>query len=100
MNASGSLRAVLGLLLPFALASCARTVAEQARASRFPAGLTAKEAPILAEKVAEGRLPPLAQRLPRDPLIVKPYERPGIYGGTWHLMHDNPDLGVFKMIAG
>jgi peptide/nickel transport system substrate-binding protein len=55
---------------------------------------------MLAEAVAAGRLAPLAQRLPQDPLVVKPYERPGIYGGTWHMMHDNPDLGILKMIAG
>jgi peptide/nickel transport system substrate-binding protein len=88
------------MLLPFVLCSCAKTVAEQARVSRFPAGLSAKEAPMLAEAVASGRLPPLAQRLPQDPLVVKPYERPGLYGGTWHMMHDNPDLGIYKMIAG
>lgn len=55
---------------------------------------------MLAEQVAEGRLPALAERLPRDPLVVKPYERPGLYGGTWHMLHDNPDLGIYKMIAG
>jgi peptide/nickel transport system substrate-binding protein len=87
-------------LLPFFAAACARTGAEEVRASRFPAGLSAKESPLLAERVAEGRLPPLKDRLPSDPLVVRPYERPGIYGGTWHLMHDNPDLGMYKMIAG
>ena len=97
---SRSYRVLVSALLPFVFASCAKTVAEQARASRFPAGVTAMEAPMLAERVAEGRLPPLAQRLPQDPLVVKPYERPGRYGGTWHLMHDNPDLGMYKMIAG
>ena len=55
---------------------------------------------MLAEQVAEGGLPPLAQRLPRDPQVVKPYEQPGLYGGTWHMMHDSPDLGMYKMIAG
>jgi peptide/nickel transport system substrate-binding protein len=55
---------------------------------------------MLAEQVASGRLPPLAERLPREPLVVTPNEKPGLYGGTWHLMHDNPDLGMYKMIAG
>src|SRR5690349_1429777 len=91
------LRPVLALLLPLVLASCSKTVAQQARVSRFPSGLTAKESPLLAEQVAEGRLPALAERLPRDPLVVKPYEQPGIYGGTWHMMHDSPDLGMYKM---
>jgi peptide/nickel transport system substrate-binding protein len=63
-------------------------------------GLQAKEAPELAQRVAQGKLPPLAERLPKEPLVVKPYEQPGFYGGTWHMMVDNPDLGMYKMIAG
>jgi peptide/nickel transport system substrate-binding protein len=55
---------------------------------------------MLAERVDAGKLPPLEDRLPAEPLVVKPYEQPGLYGGTWHLMHDNPDLGMYKMIAG
>jgi peptide/nickel transport system substrate-binding protein len=62
--------------------------------------MSAKEAPALAELVKQGKLPPLAQRLPKNPLVVTPYEAPGYYGGTWHLMVDNPDLGMYKMIAG
>jgi peptide/nickel transport system substrate-binding protein len=42
-----------------------------------------KEAPALAAQAQQGTLPPLAQRLPREPLVVKPLERPGTYGGTW-----------------
>lgn len=55
---------------------------------------------MLADLVRAGRLPPLEQRLPKDPLVVEPYERPGEYGGTWRLLVDNPDLGMYKMIAG
>src|SRR6266542_3170367 len=93
-------RALALLLLPVLVSACARTAAEEARLSRFPSGLAAKESPMLAELVARGRLAPLPDRLPEEPLVVKPYERPGLYGGTWHLMHDNPDLGMYKMIAG
>jgi peptide/nickel transport system substrate-binding protein len=74
--------------------------AEDQALLRYPRGLSAKEAPMLARLVAEGKLPPLAQRLPRDPLVVKPLEEPGIYGGTWRHLHDNPDLGIWKMIGG
>ncbi len=43
-----------------------------------------KEAPMLADMVAKGQLPALAQRLPAEPLVVKPVESVGKYGGTWH----------------
>ena len=62
--------------------------------------LADKEAPMLTRLVNAGKLPPLAYRLPADPKVVTPFERPGEYGGTWHMMVDNPDLGMYKMIAG
>jgi peptide/nickel transport system substrate-binding protein len=63
-------------------------------------GLDAKEAPMLTRLVRAGKLPPLAERLPANPLAIKPLEQPGLYGGTWHMMVDNPDMGMYKMIAG
>jgi peptide/nickel transport system substrate-binding protein len=48
-------------------------------------GMTYKEAPELAAKVAAGELPPVEERLPADPLVVEPYESIGVYGGTWHM---------------
>ncbi|MBX3539553.1 MAG: ABC transporter substrate-binding protein, partial [Chelatococcus sp.] len=42
-----------------------------------------KEAPGLAKEVAAGKLPPVAQRLPDNPLVVKPVNSIGSYGGTW-----------------
>ncbi|MCV3272306.1 ABC transporter substrate-binding protein [Roseobacter sinensis] len=42
------------------------------------------EAPQLAELVAQGELPPVAERLPENPLVVTPLERIGTYGGTWN----------------
>lgn len=44
----------------------------------------AKESPALAALVKQGDLPPLEERLPEQPMIVKPTERTGSYGGTWH----------------
>jgi peptide/nickel transport system substrate-binding protein len=44
----------------------------------------AKEAPTLAELVEQGKLPPLKDRLPENPLVVDPVERTGVHGGTWH----------------
>jgi peptide/nickel transport system substrate-binding protein len=43
----------------------------------------AKEAPMLAELVASGDLPPLEERLPAVPLVVEPIASLGKYGGTW-----------------
>lgn len=40
-----------------------------------------KEAPALAEAVAAGTIPPLADRLPLNPMVVQPFESVGQYGG-------------------
>ena len=65
---------------------------------------TSLEAPQLAARVAEGSLPPLHERIPANPLVAKNdyegYDGPGIYGGTWRQLHNNTDLGTWKMIAG
>ncbi|MBZ0286321.1 MAG: ABC transporter substrate-binding protein, partial [Anaerolineae bacterium] len=43
-----------------------------------------KEAPMLAEMVAAGELPPVEERLPENPQVVEPVDSIGVYGGTWH----------------
>lgn len=40
------------------------------------------EAPALAEQVAAGSLPPVAERLPAEPVVVQPEEGIGQYGGA------------------
>ena len=42
-----------------------------------------KESPALAEQVKAGKLPPVEQRLPSEPLVVPVVERVGQYGGVW-----------------
>ena len=42
-----------------------------------------QEAPMLAEQVKAGKLPPVEKRLPADPLVVPVVERTGQYGGVW-----------------
>ncbi len=42
-----------------------------------------QEAPDLAALVQSGQLPPVEERLPKEPLVVKPVESIGQYGGTW-----------------
>jgi peptide/nickel transport system substrate-binding protein len=43
------------------------------------------EAPMLADAVTAGDLPPVEERLPQNPMVVEPVERTGVYGGTWHM---------------
>ena len=62
---------------------------------------TAQEAPMLAELVAAGQLPPLEERLPQEPFVVGPGVivaeadlpdwSPGLYGGTLRMAHGDAD---------
>ena len=38
---------------------------------------------MLEELVSQGKLPPLKERLPRNPAVVQPVNEPGRYGGVW-----------------
>jgi peptide/nickel transport system substrate-binding protein len=49
-----------------------------------PSGPKGKQAPSLQERVDRGELPPVAERLPDNPLVVEPLNGIGVYGGTWH----------------
>ena len=40
------------------------------------------ESPMTTALVKEGKLPPVEQRLPKNPIVVKPLEEVGVYGGT------------------
>jgi peptide/nickel transport system substrate-binding protein len=46
-------------------------------------GQTYKESPALAAQISSKALAPIAERLPANPLVVKPLEEVGKYGGTW-----------------
>ena len=49
----------------------------------------AEEPPDLAGLVAQGKLPPLAERLPKPPRVVdirRPNWTPGRYGGEWRML--------------
>lgn len=81
------------VILSLALPGCAPTPTPVATPTAPPpATPTAppkakyNEAPDLAELVKAGKLPPVDQRLPvpEDVLVVKPIEKVGKYGGTWH----------------
>ncbi len=45
-------------------------------------GMTYNEAPMLASLVADGSLPAVADRLPKNPRVVQPLFEVGQYGGT------------------
>lgn len=61
--------------------------------SAFPTSFS--EAPMLAEKVAAGDLPPVEQRLPvpSDLLVIQPLDEIGKYGGTWRRGFTGPGDG-------
>ena len=46
---------------------------------------TFRQSPVLDELVAAGELPPVAERLPDDPVVVEPFGEIGRYGGTARL---------------
>ena len=49
-----------------------------------------QEAPMLADQVASGDLPPLDERLPLEPAVIQPLVRPGVYGGELAGPSTNP----------
>ncbi|MGN6359131.1 MAG: ABC transporter substrate-binding protein [Thermomicrobiales bacterium] len=73
---------------PTATPARAALPATPAPASGTPAAtkVTVKgEAPLLADLVKAGKLPPVAERASKNPEVVKPTERIGKYGGTWRM---------------
>jgi peptide/nickel transport system substrate-binding protein len=52
-----------------------------------------KEAPMLAALVQQGKLPPVHERLPAEPLVLKPLDAVGRYGGTWRRGFIGPSDG-------
>lgn len=70
------MRKLLPLLAAFCLA---------ALPAAYGQVLELKETPSLADAVKAGTLPPVIERLPSDPLLVRPTD-PGTPGGTLHLL--------------
>ncbi len=58
------------------------------------------EAPMLAEMVAAGDLPPVAERLPvkDDIQVIEPVDGIGQYGGTWHNQSNVETINNIKMV--
>ncbi|MEI7632734.1 MAG: ABC transporter substrate-binding protein [bacterium] len=57
-----------------------------------------REAPMLAQLVAMGKLPPLRERLPENPIVVPIVEHPGQYGGIWRQYHMAADIVSIRLI--
>ncbi|HTY22172.1 MAG TPA: ABC transporter substrate-binding protein [Desulfomonilaceae bacterium] len=53
------------------------------------------EAPVLSKQVKDGTLPPVDKRLPESPVVVKPVDKPGFYGGTWRRAY----LGLADLVG-
>jgi peptide/nickel transport system substrate-binding protein len=48
---------------------------------------------MLADLVKAGKLPPVEQRVPAEPLVIKPVHQIGKYGGTWRRGFTGPADG-------
>jgi ABC-type transport system substrate-binding protein len=60
------------------------------------------EAPVLAALVAEGRLPPVAERVGPTPAVMRGAESLGVYGGTWLRLAatQSAAVGTLERISG
>lgn len=70
-------------------------------APRGASAATGKEAPQLAAMVKDGKLPPLAERIPPKPMVVKPFEKIGSYGGSLRrgLRGSSDHNGILRMVG-
>lgn len=59
-----------------------------------PVPLTFNEAPLLAEKVAAGQLPPVEERLPTDLVVLEGATGIGTYGGTLYMLDAEARLTI------
>ena len=65
------------------VASSLATMAVAATGLRPAFAAAGGEAPMLKALVDAGTLPPLSDRLPKNPMVVTPLREVGTYGGTW-----------------
>ena len=80
---------LLALLLPGVISSVRAQVS------------TYQEAPQLATLVEAGQLPPVQERLPKNPMVVEPVEQVGSYGGTWrNVLVGGADTGTLTRTIG
>ena len=73
----------LGLLVAATVPGCSFFDTKPAGAGAQAAAAGEKESPMLKALVDKGSLPPLAERLPKNPPVIKPLSGTAQYGGTW-----------------
>jgi peptide/nickel transport system substrate-binding protein len=76
-----------------------RPVAEPTN-TPVPTVAAAKESPLLADMVAAGTLPPLADRLPKNPLTLQPVNGTGKFGGRLKMASWWQDGGIAAKLYG
>ena len=57
------------------------------------------ENPMFAEKVKKGELPPVEERLPKEPFVVTPYDGIGKYGGTLRGISISYESGTSEIMS-
>lgn len=75
---------------PMSMSIADRSVGGTSLTSTAPASISPSilrdrsffEAPLLAQRVRAGSLPPVSERLPENPLVIRPLDQIGTYGGT------------------
>ncbi len=97
-----------GCVLMLALAGCGAAPAGDDMAeemmtdeSMVDMEVSSHQAPALQEMVRNGTLPPLAERLPSDPLVVEPVDEIGQYGGIWRagLRGGSDNAWIYRTVA-
>lgn len=58
------------------------------------------EAPMLAELVKQGKLPPVEKRLPKEPIVIVPVEEVGQYGGEARALGGGDSYGEGEAFVG
>ncbi|WP_442578882.1 ABC transporter substrate-binding protein [Mesorhizobium sp. ASY16-5R] len=72
---------------------------EMDEATAAGASLTLTENPLFADDVKAGKLKPVAERLPEQPLVVLPYVECGKYGGTIEGTSRAPTSGTSDILS-
>jgi peptide/nickel transport system substrate-binding protein len=87
LSAAGAAVAACTGTVPAAPPSAPEAAAPAPAAQQAPASPPSQfqEAPMLAERVASGALPPVTERLPATPLVAQGLDGIGNYGGTWRM---------------
>lgn len=84
---------------PQALAGAFPQQVEIEEASKAGATLSFAENPLFADDVKSGKLKPVAERLPEQPLVVLPYDECGKYGGTIQGTSRGPTSGTSDLLS-